>query len=418
MAGKKGQLGGLFVELGFKGQPLLKGLDVAAGKFLLVKNAVTQAGSMIDSFVSKATSRQADFNKISLMTGFTPEQLKNWREWERINNVTEGTVAKTYANIRKMQELARQNKGWQNLPIGYQKFHISPFQSPEDIVKQFQKIAKQQGMSAIQQTTILEEMGITPEFIALLDGVNSKVDKSTHLTQAQSDALVELNRDWITFQDTLGNVGEVLSAEVAPKLSKFIKQLTDLSLAVTKPEKREEIKNDVKKDAKTFVKNYPKLLEEMLSGRSRWGFPGLVLQSTKMSNALRQSNQKRLEQALQGDLNQKLFKMLGIPMPTSEELRGIKKSIPVKNAKPASQLETIKDMKDDRVYNPGLPLLPDVGNSNTINDNRQFTNNVTVTVNGADVDKNNLQYTLLDNINNATNLNAISDYSRRNRDDL
>ncbi len=414
MAGKKGQLGGLFVELGFKGQPLLKGLDVAAGKFLLVKNAVTQASSMIDSFVSKATSRQADFNKISLMTGFTPEQLKKWREWEHINNVTEGTVAKTYANIRKMQELARQNKGWQNLPLGYQKFHISPFQSPEAIVKQFQKIAKQQGMSAIQQTTILEEMGITPEFIALLDGVNSRVDESTHLTQAQSDALVELNRDWVTLTDTMGNIGEVLSAKVAPQLSAFINKLTDLSLVVTQPEKREE----VKKDVKTFVKNYPKLLEEMLTGRSRWGFAGLVLQSTKSSNALRQSNQKRLEQALQGDFNQKFFKMLGIPLPTPEELRGIKKSIPVKNAKPAPQLETIKDMKDAGFYNPGLPLLPDVGGSNTINDNRQFTNNVTVTVNGADVDKNNLQYTLLDNINNATNLNAISDYSRRNRDDL
>ena len=75
-------------------------------------------------------------------------------------------------------------------------------------------------------------------------------------------------------------------------------------------------------------------------------------------------------------------------------------------------------MKEDGFYNPGLPPMPNVGGNSTVNDNRQVTNNVNVTVNGADVDKNNLQYTLLDNINNATNLNAISDYSRRNRDDL
>ena len=87
-------------------------------------------------------------------------------------------------------------------------------------------------------------------------------------------------------------------------------------------------------------------------------------------------------------------------------------------AKTTTQLETIKDMKDNGAYNPGLPPMPNVGGSKTVNDNRQVTNNVNVTVNGADVDKNNLQYTLLDNINNATNLNAISDYSRRNRDDL
>ena len=96
----------------------------------------------------------------------------------------------------------------------------------------------------------------------------------------------------------------------------------------------------------------------------------------------------------------------------------VQTNIPVKNAKSAPQLETIKDMKEDGFYNPGLPPMPNVGGNSTVNDNRQVTNNVNVTVNGADVDKNNLQYTLLDNINNATNLNAISDYSRRNRDDL
>lgn len=402
MAGKKGQLGGLFVELGFKGQPLLKGLDVAAGKFLLVKNAVTQAGSMIDSFVSKATSSQADFNKISLMTGFTPEQLKNWREWERINNVTEGTVAKTYANIRKMQELARQNKGWQNLPLGYQKFHISPFQSPEAIVKQFQKIAKQQGMSAIQQTTILEEMGITPEFIVLLDGVNSRVDRSTHLTQAQSAALVELNRDWITCQDTLGNVGEVLSAEVAPKLSKFIKQLTEIAEIAVQADK----KSRIKEVANSVVSKVAENITKTYTNQGRTSFVGLMFpRLIEATQTLHNQNEKRMQQALQSEINQKIFKKLGIPLNQTPKVQH-------------KALQSITDLKDKSNYNPGLPLLPDVGGSNTINDNRHVTNNVNVTVNGADVDKNNLQYTLLDNINNATNLNAISDYSRRNRDDL
>lgn len=395
MAGKKGQLGGLFVELGFKGQPLLKGLDVAAGKFSLIKHAATEAAKIVDNAISGVAVGAAELNKIQLMTGFAPTQLRQWREWERINHVTEGTVARTYANIAKMQELARQNKGWQNLPLGYQKFHISPFQSPEAIVKQFKQVATQQGMSPLQQQVMLEEMGITPEFIALLDGIQSQIDDNTRATEKESQNLVELDRSIITLKGTWENVYERFSGEIAPSLTNLselatrVLELPFLKGSKQKEQQKEETKKEIQARSDKVANDTMNVLQNPVN---------------RVLNKLEREHPSLKKSALWGQI-----RFYNAPVQTN---------IPSKNAKPAPKLETIKDTKDKGAYNPGLPPMPNVGGSKTVNDNRQVTNNVNVTVNGADVDKNNLQYTLLDNINNATNLNAISDYSRRNRDDL
>lgn len=391
MAGKKGQLGGLFVELGFKGQPLLKGLDVAAGKFSLIKHAATEAAKIVDNAISGVAAGAAELNKIQAMTGFAPTQLRQWREWERINHVTEGTVARTYANIAKMQELARQNKGWQNLPLGYQKFHISPFQSPEAIVKQFKQVATQQGMSPLQQQVMLEEMGITPEFIALLDGIQSQISDNTRATEKENQNLVELDRSLITLKGTWENVYERFSGEIAPSLTNLSTLATRLleTPFLKDPKQKEEQRKEVQARSDKAANDVMNVLQNPVN---------------RVLNKLERTHPSLKKSALWGQI-----RFYNAPVQTN---------IPVKNAKSAPQLETIKDMKEDGFYNPGLPPMPNVGGNSTVNDNRQVTNNVNVTVNGADVDKNNLQYTLLDNINNATNLNAISDYSRRNRDDL
>lgn len=390
MAGKKGQLGGLFVELGFKGQPLLKGLDVAAGKFSLIKHAATEAAKIVDNAISGVAAGAAELNKIQAMTGFAPTQLRQWREWERINHVTEGTVARTYANIAKMQELARQNKGWQNLPLGYQKFHISPFQSPEAIVKQFKQVATQQGMSPLQQQVMLEEMGITPEFIALLDGIQSQINDNTRATEKENQNLVELDRSLNTLKGTWENVYERFSGEIAPSLTNLSTLATRLldTPFLKDPKQKEEQRKEVQARSNKAANDVMNVIQYPVN---------------RFLNKLEREHPNLKKSALWGQI-----RLYNTPVQTN---------IPIKNAKTTSQLEIIKDIKDDG-YNPGLPPLPNIGGGRTINDNRQVTNNVNVTVNGADVDKNNLQYTLLDNINNATNLNAISDYSRRNRDDL
>lgn len=406
MAGKKGQLGGLFVELGFKGQPLLKGLDVAAGKFSLIKHAATEAVKIVDNAISGVAAGAAELNKIQAMTGFAPTQLKQWREWEKINHVTEGTVARTYANIAKMQELARQNKGWQNLPLGYQKFHISPFQSPEAIVKQFKQVATQQGMSPLQQQVMLDEMGITPEFIALLDGTQSRVNDNTRATEKETQALVELDRSVTTLKDTATNLNERVMGEIAPKLTSLAKLATRvLELPVIGEKGREEFKKDVQEKKEQMNKKTEQINKTYSLNRLEAQYN----LNRKMAHKLESLAPGLKESTLWNSLKAKSKEN------AQKQIKDMTSKLP---AKTTTQLETIKDMKDNGAYNPGLPPMPNVGGSKTVNDNRQVTNNVNVTVNGADVDKNNLQYTLLDNINNATNLNAISDYSRRNRDDL
>lgn len=391
MAGKKGQLGGLFVELGFKGQPLLKGLDVVAGKFSLMKHAATEAAKIVDNAISGVASGAAELNKISAMTGFSPTQLRQWREWEKINHVTEGTVARTYANIAKMQELARQNKGWQNLPLGYQKFHISPFQSPEEIVKQFKQVATQQGMSPLQQQVMLEEMGITPEFIALLDGIQSQIDNNTRATEQENKNLVELDRSLNTLKGTWENVYERFSGELAPSLTNLSELATRL------------LETPFLKDPKVKAQQQA----EVANRREKAGQDLMnIIQypSNRILNKIERTFPSLKKSAFWGQV-----RFYNAP---------VERKAPTTIKKPTAPLETIKDMNDVGGFNPGLPPVPNVGGNRTVNDNRQVTNNVNVTVNGADVDKNNLQYTLLDNINNAANLNAISDYSRRNRDDL
>ena len=404
MAGKKGQLGGLFVELGFKGQPLLKGLDVVAGKFSLMKHAATEAAKIVDNAISGVASGAAELNKISAMTGFSPTQLRQWREWEKINHVTEGTVARTYANIAKMQELARQNKGWQNLPLGYQKFHISPFQSPEEIVKQFKQVATQQGMSPLQQQVMLEEMGITPEFIALLDGIQSQIDNNTRATEQETKNLVELDRSLNTLRGTWENVYERFSGEIAPSLTNLSELATRvLELPFLKDSKqKEETKKEIQARSDKAANDVMNVLQSP---------------SNRVFNKLERTFPGLKKSAFWGQI-----RFYNAPVQTSIPVKNDKSAPQLetikKNDKSAPQLEIIKDMNDVGDFNPGLPPVPNVGGNMTVNDNRQVINNVNVTVNGADVDKNNLQYTLLDNINNATNLNAISDYSRSNRDDL
>lgn len=392
MAGKKGQLGGLFVELGFKGQPLLKGLDVAAGKFSLIKHAATEASKMIDNAISGVASKAADLNKISVMTGFTPTQLRQWREWEHINKVTEGTVARTYANIQEMQAKFNLYKSMSALPRGYQMAQISPFQSPENIVKQFQQYAKKMGLSAPEQTSLLSEMGISPEFVALLNGVQSQVDSNTRATDKETKALVELDNSVATLKDTMDNVYERFSGKMAPAL-------TNLNTLATRLLELPFLKDPEQKAKKKA---------EIAERRNVVGLDALNsvhFFTDKVLNKIEQKNPWLKKSTFWGQV-----RFYNAPSSNASIL----------NNKPsgANGLEPITDMKDSGGFNSGLPPEPSPASGNTINSGNSITNNVNVTVNGADIDKNNLQYTLLNEINNAANLNAISDYAQRNRDDL
>lgn len=395
MAGKKGQLGGLFVELGFKGQPLLKGLDVAAGKFSLIKHAATEAAKMIDNAISGVASGAAELNKIQTMTGFTPTQIRQWREWERINKVTEGTVANTYANIAKMQELMSRTQDFSQLPLGYQMYQISPFQTPEEIVRQFKARATQEGMSPLQQQVMLQQMGISPEFIALLDGVQSQVNDATRATEKETKALTDLDRSITTFKQTLDNVWEKWIGQTATDLwTPMVKGATKaVELPVTGGEGLKDLR--LKFNKWYAEQNVKRLESESVLEKT---FPDL--KKSKVWNDLKNfqiQNAKEFQQKV------------------NEEIRtNSQKKTPA--SKSAPMLEPIYDLPSGG-GDIGLPPLPNVGGK-TVNDNRSVTNNVNVTVNGADVSGDNLKYTLVNELNSMNNLNEISNYAQQNRDDL
>lgn len=385
MAGKKGQLGGLFVELGFKGQPLLKGLDVAAGKFSLIKHAATEAAKMIDNAISGVASGAAELNKIQTMTGFTPTQIRQWREWERINKVTEGTVANTYANIAKMQELMSRTQDFSQLPLGYQMYHISPFQTPEEIVKQFKARATQEGMSPLQQQVTLQQMGISPEFIALLDGVQSQVNDNTRANDTQTRALTELDRSTTTLKDTMSNLNEQIMGNIAPaltNLNNLSTRILELPFLRSEEEKRQH-REEIKSRAKATVKPVVELMKY----------------------------QEAFGRIMRGDPNglMNLWQLMRQPSKPAQKSAPVSKSVPT--------LEPIYDLPSSGGGEVGLPPLPNISGK-TVNDNRSVTNNVNVTVNGADVSGDGLKYTLIDELNNMNNLNEISNYAQQSRDDL
>ena len=241
--GKNGKLGQLFVELGFKGANAIKSIDVAAGKFLLLKNAAQQMGQVFDATIKNTVGSSVQFDKLNKITGFNVDAMQKWKSVALQNNVAFETVLGTLNQLQVNAAKLRLGEG--NI-APYQMLGINPFQDPIKLLDELQK--KLSKLDKAQQQNILGMLGISPEMLVMMTKVNDNVKQTTYLTKQEQQALLELNRQWIALGLTFDNTAQKLSAKLSPQLIraiKFTKELVELPTA-----KKEEKDNTWKKISK------------------------------------------------------------------------------------------------------------------------------------------------------------------------
>lgn len=297
-SGAQSKLGQLYVELGVKGlKSMLGGLNAVSAQFLLTKNAAEQFVKPIAGLSRNASSGILALEKLSAVSGMSVTNLANLQIQLKRNKVDFNEYINTLTNLQQRMNLARINKdpatlqAFQNLGINV--LEMDP-NKPQQVIHRVAQALK--GLNGAQKAAALSLIGLSEEWVYMMDKVNQELPKNLRLTEEQTQKLAEQNDEWAKLDATTDSFIKKLAAEL-PIISDGIKAVTKvvenlIAFVDANREKKIDIVIDAKRKAvenfKHFIKGFNPFVNERGETVSRKEFQ----QNVRSGKAMHYSEEK------------------------------------------------------------------------------------------------------------------------------
>jgi hypothetical protein len=175
----------------------------------------------VDSFKTASALKQFE-----LETGASAQSLQKWQAVATQAGAGADSIAAGIRSITQNQQNIKLGKG--NLSP-FLMMGIDPNQDPFKILEEFRQ--KAQGLAPAMQATMAKNMGLSTDFLRVLQLSNSEFDRMSQgamfMSPAQINAVDKARESFATIQNAFDHLKNQITASLAPEITKLAKKFID-----------------------------------------------------------------------------------------------------------------------------------------------------------------------------------------------